>query len=152
METDRCAEAEKHCIAGDELLDQGRLNEATIEYSKAIELQPEHEGAHSGRGMAYQGLSEFQKAIEDYSTNIRLDPDWAEAYELRAMIYSQLNMHAEAQQDIDRAIEVAKQDVNRAIERGEYLEPELCRLKWFEALKGKHYDKRRGWVSTAEST
>ena len=58
------------------------------------------------RGTAYLSLGEYQRATEDLNEALRLVPQFATAYVNRAVSYTLLGMDAEAQEDIERAIEL----------------------------------------------
>ena len=63
---------EQHYVAGLELHEQGRLNEAIAGYSEAINLNSAHVKAYSKRGGAYFALGEFRQALPDYNEAIQL--------------------------------------------------------------------------------
>ncbi len=65
--------------------------------------------------IAYRNLGELQRAIQDYNEAIHINPQYALAYANRAIAYTLLDKDAEAQQDIDRAVELG---VNRATLEG----------------------------------
>ena len=79
---------------------------AAIDHKEAIALGPQLALAYNNRGLAYGGISEYQKAIENYDEAIRLDHQLAGAYALRALDYTNLDRDLEAQQDTERAIEL----------------------------------------------
>jgi tetratricopeptide (TPR) repeat protein len=47
-----------------------------IEYlNNAIKLKPDYASAYNARGVAYNNLSQHQRAIEDFNEAIRLQPN-----------------------------------------------------------------------------
>jgi tetratricopeptide (TPR) repeat protein len=146
VEGNRSDDAWLHFELGNELAMQGRLEGALVEQSRAIEFKPAWSGPYLSRGMVYEDMGEFERAVEEYSKAISLDPRWAEAYESRARSYSIMGKDTEAQRDIDRAIEAARCDVDRALEQDQDPDPEIKRLEGLRALKYKRYDIRDGWL------
>ena len=78
---------------------------AIVDYTKAIHLglpRSHHSGgnplvvAYSNRGLAYDGIGQYQRAIQDYDEAIQLDPDYAWAYHDRGMAYHRLGQHQRA--------------------------------------------------------
>ena len=59
--------------------------------------------AHHNRGLAYEKLGKYQRAIEDYSQAIRLDPNNAEAYNHRGIAYYNLDNRYHACDDWRKA-------------------------------------------------
>ncbi len=58
-----------------------------ILHRKAIRLQPDLAEAYYNRGIAYNNLGQYQRAIEDYNEAIRLKPDLTMAYIGRGFAY-----------------------------------------------------------------
>jgi len=56
----------------------------------AIKLKSDVAIAHSNRGIAYNKLGQYQRAIEEYNEAIRLKPDLAEVYSDRGIAYAKL--------------------------------------------------------------
>ena len=96
-------EAEKHYNKGVEYAEEGRLDDAIAEYTKAIELDPDLAEAHFSRGYAYYKLGESQRAVEGYNEAIELDPDLAEAY--GAEVYGNQDEHYHSLGQLPRYIE-----------------------------------------------
>ena len=110
---------EQRYLAGLELHEQGRLNEAIADYSEAINLNSAHVKAYSKRGGAYFALGEVRQALRDYNEAIGLKSlllyglgsqkfsqqkrAIAEAYAGRAMVYTVLGRDLAAQEDLSKA-------------------------------------------------
>ena len=68
------------------------LNKAIkLKPDDAIKLKSDDAIAHSNRGIAYNNLGQYQRAIEEYNEAIRLKPDLAEVYSDRGIAY--VNRH-----------------------------------------------------------
>ena len=51
-----------------------------MEYTDAIEIDPEHSAAYNSRGFAYYEWGRYDKAIADYDKAIAIDPNYVSAY------------------------------------------------------------------------
>ena len=58
------------------LTDNGEHDKAIKDYSEAIAIRPEDDGAYFARGIAYSRKGEHGKALADYSRAIALNPKW----------------------------------------------------------------------------
>ncbi|MCE9562991.1 MAG: tetratricopeptide repeat protein [Planctomycetes bacterium] len=58
----------------------GRLPEALAAFQRAIELQPEHAGAHNNLGNVFKKLGRFDEAIQSITQAVRLDPTAADLH------------------------------------------------------------------------
>ncbi|MFC2056779.1 tetratricopeptide repeat protein [Chloroflexota bacterium] len=68
-------QSETHYKNGASLVIDGEYEEAIVELSKAIELDPEFADAYYNRGLAYDFSGEATKAISDYEKCIELSND-----------------------------------------------------------------------------
>jgi tetratricopeptide (TPR) repeat protein len=89
--------AERYNESGVAYARMGDYDRAIADYSKAIEVYPEHAGAYSNRGIAYERMGDYDRAIADHSKAIGIDPRYAKAYNNRGSVYK-------AKLDYDRAI------------------------------------------------
>ena len=72
----------------------GRYGQALADYTRSIDLDPDFDVAWHGRGLAYFGLNEFEKAIENYNQAIVLlddGPVLATYYGDRGLAYANLS-------------------------------------------------------------
>jgi len=83
----------------------GMLNEAVLDYTKAIELDPGF-ALHSFRGWDLYLLGEYERALEDLNVSIEMDPYELSFLDTRANIYREMGRYDEALADIERAIEI----------------------------------------------
>lgn len=97
----------------------GKTEDAEIDYSKAIEINPEYSPAYNSRGYLHFTKHEFEMAIEDYSKAIKFDSTYFIAYSGRANAYYALHKYSFALSDINRSIKYnnkfGKAYVNRGI-------------------------------------
>ena len=61
-----------------ELRQQGDYDRAIADYSEAIRHDAALTGAYTGRGLAYEGLSDIEKAKTDYRAALALGPKYAD--------------------------------------------------------------------------
>ena len=112
--------AEKHFNQGQKLADEGRYDDAIVEFGKAIELDPNIElgpnyaAAYSKRGSAYTYEGQYDLAIADYNKaieldpNIELGPDYAVAYYNRGSAYTYKRKYDLAIADFNKVIELSQ--------------------------------------------
>ena len=113
----------QHNDRGVHLAREGRYDEAIAEFTRAIELDPEHATAYGLRANAYHDKGDFDRAIADWDKAIELDAGddahRARPYLLRGACHGDKG-------ELDRAIG----DYNKAIE----LDP-----KWALAYRCRGY-------------
>jgi len=121
------ATAEEHFYRGLAHLDGDRYDEAIIEFTRTIELDPYCAVAYVNRGIAYRQKGMSDQAIADFNRAIKLDPTLAKAYCNRGLTYDDTGEYDQAIADFNKAIELNPNYViayfNRAItysQQGEY--------------------------------
>jgi len=82
---------EIHRENGAKLGNEGRWNEATIEYEKAITLNPNDISAKRGLAWTYWGKGDIQKAVTLYDEALKIDPNDPETLKYRDICVSKLN-------------------------------------------------------------
>ena len=65
---------------GSHLQVAGQYQKAIGHHLKALEVDPNHDGAHANLGYAYLQLKNYDKSIEHYLEAIRINPDLIKAY------------------------------------------------------------------------
>jgi tetratricopeptide (TPR) repeat protein len=74
------AHASANYFVGNSLLSQGRVDEAIIQYQKALALWPESANSHGGLGNALYQKGRVDEAIVQYQKALEDKPDFAEAH------------------------------------------------------------------------
>ncbi|HBJ33578.1 MAG TPA: hypothetical protein DDZ51_02220 [Planctomycetaceae bacterium] len=86
--------------------DQNRFDQAALNFSRVIELDPSHALAYDKRGnCAYQG-SKFRESLQDFSKAVELEPDNAEYWQHRALAYFSLRQFDQSIADMESAIQL----------------------------------------------
>jgi tetratricopeptide (TPR) repeat protein/serine/threonine protein kinase len=86
---------------------KGALEDAVLEYSRAIELDPQYGMALNNRAVAYSNLHQSDKALADRTRIIELYPKSAEAWNRRAGAYWILHQYDKALGDCNKSIELS---------------------------------------------
>ena len=87
-------------------------NSAILDYTVAIELDPEYAEAYKNRGISYLSNGYVDNAIADYTIAIELDPEYAEAYKDRATAYFANSDFDNAITDYTKAIQLDPDDTD----------------------------------------
>jgi tetratricopeptide (TPR) repeat protein len=69
-----------HHNLGNELIEQGRLDEAVEQFRAALREKPDHYKAHASLGSALSQQGKFAEAEREYAEALRLHPNYANAY------------------------------------------------------------------------
>ena len=77
--------------------------EAISHFDKAIQLDPDTAVYYRNRGVAYNGLGQYENSIADYTKAIQLDPDYALAYYNRGVVLGILGKDDLAKESFDKA-------------------------------------------------
>ena len=83
-----------------------KYKEATEDYNKAIELNPNHSEAYNNIGNIKYDLRNINEAIEYYNEAIKLNPNFAEAFYNRGLAKYDLKDYEKAIKDYNKAIEL----------------------------------------------
>ncbi|MBI5328550.1 MAG: tetratricopeptide repeat protein [Deltaproteobacteria bacterium] len=75
---------------------QGRLDDAILEYKAALHLKPDYHGAYNNLGVAYSKQNRLYEAVAEYKNALRLKPDYAGAIYNLAAALEQLGRREEA--------------------------------------------------------
>ena len=111
-------DAKEYLRRGVEAGQRGQYSEAIEDFTKAIELEPDHAKAYSLRGLACDRQGKYDRAIEDFTKAIELKPDYAEAYSLRGLAYDRQGEHEHAIEDFTKAIKLKPDHINDHYNRG----------------------------------
>ncbi len=82
------------------------LNQALLDYSRAIEINPDYDQAYYNRGIVYRSQENLNQAILDYNRAIEINPNYADAYNNRGVAYRHQGNLNQAILDFSQAIEI----------------------------------------------
>ncbi|MEK6679962.1 MAG: tetratricopeptide repeat protein [Nitrospirota bacterium] len=83
------AEAAEHYSKASQLDEEGKVDEAIVEYRISIKLNPNDTDVHFNLGLAYLKKKQNKEAIGAYKKVVELSPRDAEAYKLLGIAYIQ---------------------------------------------------------------
>lgn len=81
-----------------------RRDLALLDFTQAIEIEPQNPFGYKTRGYAYSTMEDFERALTDYGEAIRLDPQDAAAYRERGDVRLIQRRYEEARADYATAI------------------------------------------------
>jgi len=81
------AEAKKAFDQGMASARAGNVNAGITGLTKAIQLYPNYKEAYCWRGILYNGLQEYDRAIADFTQSIKIDTNYEDGYFCRAVAY-----------------------------------------------------------------
>jgi tetratricopeptide (TPR) repeat protein len=120
--------------------DQEKFDLALVEYTKALEIYPNHSLYYSNRAEIYQKQENYELALKDYSQAILVDKDNPSWYNERANCYIAKGDFSAALKDLDKAIDLAPDDPsyynNRAYFYKNYMKEDSLALKDYVAALG----------------
>ncbi|MEW6359692.1 MAG: protein kinase [Planctomycetota bacterium] len=85
---------------------EGNREEAIVNFTRAIQLDPDYAMAYYNRGRAYALKGEYHRAIADFTQAVRLNPKNVNAWSLRGDAHMQIADNNRALADYTRAIEI----------------------------------------------
>jgi tetratricopeptide (TPR) repeat protein len=100
-------------------IDLHQYDKALADYSKAIELMPNHPTPLNNRGVAYSQMGRHHKALADFSKAIELDPKNSAIWNNRGWAYLLLHQEEKALADFSKAIELDPNDATTWNLRGD---------------------------------
>jgi tetratricopeptide (TPR) repeat protein len=83
-------------------MNRGQYDEAILDFSKALEINPTLFPPYSNRGLAYSKKGQFEQAISDYSKALEIDPWDASVYDRRGSAYMNRGQYDEAVLDFTK--------------------------------------------------
>ena len=122
-----CDVAGQLLAEGNELYEQGRLDEAIDKYTEAIRRGGGSEEHYHRRGIAYCDLGQTEHGIQDFNEAIRIEPDWGDPYYSRGVAYAELGKKAKAIADFEKFISLDDIDNTDWIELAKEQIKELSR-------------------------
>lgn len=91
---------------GRALMGLNRLEEAAIQYTMAIEMNPQFFYAYNNRGNVLFQLGEYEASVIDFTKAITINPEYVFAYNNRGNAYFKLDKYPEALSDYNFAIDL----------------------------------------------
>jgi serine/threonine protein kinase len=85
--------------------------QAIVDYSKAIALDPEYAEAYNNRSTAHLLMENYGEAVADCQRALELAPDFVATYVNRGIAYTGLRLYEQALVDYNKALELAPQTV-----------------------------------------
>ncbi|MFT5780431.1 MAG: tetratricopeptide (TPR) repeat protein [Crocinitomicaceae bacterium] len=92
------------------LLTEGKIEDALLAYTKALEQNPEHADIYSDRGVAYLHLKDEKRCFEDLNKALELQPDYSYRYAARAFAKNNFGDLNGAIKDYEKAVELDPDD------------------------------------------
>jgi tetratricopeptide (TPR) repeat protein len=88
-------------------LGQGDFKGAVDALTKAIAKDPSNFGAFLNRGVAYENLEQYEKALADYDSAIAIVPRFGRAFHGRGHVHNNMKQYEQAVADYDDALKNA---------------------------------------------
>lgn len=98
--------------------ENGRYDDAIVDYSEALDRQPNFIIAYNNRGNAHHQIGDYDRAIVEYSHALHRQPDLAEAYYNRGLTYHYRESYKQAIADYNEAIRLKPKYLKAYIGRG----------------------------------
>jgi tetratricopeptide (TPR) repeat protein len=84
----------------------GDIDRAIANFSKAIEIDPDYAEAYHQRGRAYYYKGQFDKALSDYNKVLEIYRNYPSAYCNRGLVYYMRGQYDQAIVDCSKAIKI----------------------------------------------
>lgn len=110
----------------------GQLNQALIDYNRAIQLNPQLYNAYNNRGNYYAACGQLVAALADYDQAIDLNPSYVRAWINRGITLRELGRYDQAIENFDIA----------EILSGGFVRSELSQTGLLGELEGHIYAER----------
>jgi serine/threonine protein kinase/tetratricopeptide (TPR) repeat protein len=134
--------ADAHMWLGSALTMLGRVDEGIAAIREAIRLEPQNAQAHQSLARAYWvGNGDFAAAIPEFERSIALNPEAGYSYLQLGLLLSWEGRYAEAEQVLERAVELQDQYVSG--NAGLQVVGANARLGYVYYLQGRYNDAIR---------
>ncbi|MEZ5066859.1 MAG: tetratricopeptide repeat protein [bacterium] len=104
------ADQRRDVNTGNELLAQGRLDEAIAAYRAAVEAEPRLAEAHHNLGVALRSRGDLPDALREFLIAVQLEPELAEGHRNVGVTLLQLGRANDARRPLERALSLAPED------------------------------------------
>lgn len=101
---------------GKEFFENGKLQDAIDQFSKAIDVDPDYEDAFEARALAYETLGNFEEAVEDYEKLAIFNDKNEVAFYNIARMYFAVGQNEKALSNVNKSL-----DIKRLYEEGQQL-------------------------------
>ena len=98
--------------------EQGQVELALGDYSKALEINPNYADAYGNRGVLYQQQGQVELALADYNQVLEINPNNADAYNNRGALYQQQGKVELALADYNQVLEINPNNASAYNNRG----------------------------------
>ena len=117
--------------------------------NEAIEQNPNDPQPYLQRGLAYNHLEEYQKALNDFNRVLELDADNVDAYNFRGTMYFRVGDYERALADYNQAMNINPDYALLYFNRG-YVRIELGKIQGAieDFQKGANLAKKQGDLNT----
>jgi Tfp pilus assembly protein PilF len=105
-----------HLYLGGILLDQGKVDEALVEFRKAVDVEPEFGLAYNAMGFALLQKQRPDEAIESLTRAVRFSPTLVAAYQNLGRAYLLVGKKDEARVNFKKVVEMAPANAPMAAE------------------------------------
>lgn len=78
----------------------GDFQDAIIDFSEAVRLDPKSSAALAGRGLAYYSREQYAQAIYDFTAALALNPDDLFSHSIRGVSYVKIDKYESAVEDL----------------------------------------------------
>jgi tetratricopeptide (TPR) repeat protein len=85
---------------------KGRLDEAIVQFQKALEIRPDYPDANNNLGYALASKGRYVEAMGLFRTTLRVRPSYAKAHNNLAITLAQLGKTNEAIEQFNQALEI----------------------------------------------
>ncbi|MBN1187769.1 MAG: tetratricopeptide repeat protein [Bacteroidales bacterium] len=100
--------AKQYCKAGDEFMEKGNVEDAIVQYTKAIDSDPDYDKAYMLRAVAYEKLDKLDEALQDYNRASVFNENDAEILCNSGRILFLMGKYQDALEKLDKSIEAKK--------------------------------------------
>lgn len=107
-----------HNNLGDVYGRRGDLNNAVLEFKKAITIKPDYADAYHNLGNTYRVMGKIEDAIMNYQSALKFNPRLWQSYQNLAVIYFDQKQYKLALENMQKTIAINPQDDNLQAELG----------------------------------